>query len=58
MTALDIPVLIVRGTKDPFSTEDVFQAAMKRMTSSKLQISTVQNGDHSLGTKTKIGQER
>ena len=58
LCALQIPVMIVRGTKDPFSTPAVFEEVMTRMTPSKLCIQSVEGGDHSLGTKTKIGQQR
>lgn len=58
LTALTCPVMIVRGTKDAFSTEPKFSEVMQQMSSKNLKIEQVEGGDHSLSTKTKVGQER
>ena len=58
LTAVTCPIMIVKGTKDTFSTEPTFSEVMKRMSSQNLQIELVEGGDHSLSTKNKAGQER
>ena len=58
LTALQIPVLIVKGTKDTFSTEGPFKEVTSRMASPRLEIEMVEKGDHSLSSKTGVGKER
>lgn len=58
LVALDQPVMIVRGSKDAFSTEGPFSQVTGRMASERLRIVNVSGGDHSLGTKTTAGENR
>lgn len=58
LTALQIPVLIVKGTKDTFSTNGPFEEVMSRMTSPRVEIEMVEKGDHSLSSKSGVGKER
>ena len=58
LTALDIPVLFVRGLKDPFSTNGPWTEVLSRMSSDSVEVESVDRGDHSLSTKTKHGRER
>eukprot|EP00192_Tetraselmis_astigmatica_P021866 CAMPEP_0117694844 /NCGR_PEP_ID=MMETSP0804-20121206/27729_1 /TAXON_ID=1074897 /ORGANISM="Tetraselmis astigmatica, Strain CCMP880" /LENGTH=284 /DNA_ID=CAMNT_0005508689 /DNA_START=196 /DNA_END=1051 /DNA_ORIENTATION=- len=53
LTLLKVPLLWIRGSKDPFCCEDVFKAVFARMASSKMKLLTVENGDHSLGRSSK-----
>lgn len=53
-----MPVLFVRGTKDPFSTEKPWEEVLQRMASSDVQVESVEKGDHSLGSKTAAGKAR
>jgi len=58
LVALEQPMMIVRGSKDAFSTEGPFAQVTKRMSSRWLCIIDVPGGDHSLGTKNAAGEKR
>ena len=58
LVALKQPVMIVRGSKDAFSTEGPFSQVTQRMKSKQLHIVNVEGGDHSLGTKNAAGEKR
>lgn len=58
LTALQIPVLLVKGTKDPFSTEAPWKEVLSRMQSPRVEVATVEKGDHSLSTKSGVGKQR
>ena len=58
LTALQVPVLFVKGTKDPFSTEKPWKEVLSRMQSPRVEVVTVEKGDHSLSTKSGVGKKR
>ncbi|GIM13757.1 hypothetical protein Vretimale_16824 [Volvox reticuliferus] len=45
---LRCPLLFVRGSRDEFSQEKLFAGVMERMVSTRVQVHTVEGGDHSL----------
>ncbi|CAL8463407.1 g2941 [Coccomyxa elongata] len=51
LTALTSPILFVRGTNDAFCEHEQFKTVKARMTSSDVQVHTVESGDHSLKAK-------
>ena len=58
LTALQVPVLFVKGTKDTFSTETAWKEVLSRMQSPRVEVAIVEEGDHSLSTKSGIGKQR
>ncbi|KAK9817951.1 hypothetical protein WJX72_004798 [[Myrmecia] bisecta] len=48
LTELALPLLFVRGTADAFSKEGIFTSVLDRMTSTDVQVHTVDDGDHGL----------
>lgn len=58
LTALEVPVLFIKGTKDPFSTEDPWRETLSRMQSPQVEVEVVVKGDHSLSAKTGVGKQR
>ncbi|EIE27839.1 hypothetical protein COCSUDRAFT_83459 [Coccomyxa subellipsoidea C-169] len=48
LTSLTAPILFVRGTNDNFCNTKEFESVKARMTSSDVQVHTVETGDHSL----------
>ena len=58
LTALQVPVFFVKGTKDTFSTEAPWKEVLSRMQSPRVEVAIVEKGDHSLSTKSGIGKQR
>ncbi|KAK9839428.1 hypothetical protein WJX81_001445 [Elliptochloris bilobata] len=48
LTSLKQPLLFVRGTRDAFSEDAEFQAVRARLESQRVEIHTLEGGDHSL----------
>ncbi|GMH39343.1 hypothetical protein BSKO_07241 [Bryopsis sp. KO-2023] len=48
---IKLPLLFLRGTRDPFCTAEPWEDVTQRMSSSKLKIHTLETGDHSLKVK-------
>ncbi|KAL4451920.1 hypothetical protein ABPG75_007582 [Micractinium tetrahymenae] len=48
LTQLQLPALLVRGTRDPFSQQTLWDAALPRLGSPRWEQHSVQGGDHAL----------
>jgi uncharacterized protein len=56
LTSITLPLLFIRGTKDPFCTEKPWKEVFKRLQSELLEVHSVDGGGHGLEVSQKGGQ--
>lgn len=57
LTSLTLPLLFIRGTKDPFCTEAPWKGVSKRLKSDLVQVHSVEDGDHGLKVTSSSGNK-